>query len=317
MEYIDSLPLIKPMLATKADPFNGDNYIFEVKWDGYRTLAYLYPDRTELRSRNAIDISHAFPELGKLHLSVDTLPIILDGEIVVFSDNKPSFSSLQARGRLTDLRRIKRASYNSPALYIVFDILYVEGQWLMEMPLSMRKGLLKKHVPPGDFLAISDFVKGEGLMFAKAVRDNKLEGMVAKEMDSPYIPGGRSGYWKKIRNTQDADLVICGYKPGKNSRKLGALLLGGVIDGELHYCGRVGTGFTRETEEELFKKLQPIIKNQPSINLPAGKEENAIWVEPVLVCTVEYLEKTEQGYLRHPSFKGLRFDKGVRECLLP
>ncbi len=317
MECSDLLPLIKPMLATKAEPFNSKNYIFEVKWDGYRALAYLYNGRTELRSRNFIDLSPVFPELGKLHDSVGTLPVILDGEIVVFSGNKPSFSSLQARGRLTDSQKIRRVSHNLPAVYIAFDILYAGGRWLMEMPLNKRKELLRKHVAPDNFLAISDYVVGEGIEFAKAVQDNGLEGIVAKEISSPYIPGKRSVYWKKIRYTHDADLVICGYIPGKGGRKLGALLLGGFIDGRLQYCGRVGTGFTRATEEDLLKKLKPITKNEPSINVPAEEKKAAVWVEPVLVCTVEYLEKTGQGCLRHPSFKGLRFDKDVRECQFP
>ncbi len=317
MNNKESLPLIQPMLATKSEPFNSNDYIYEVKWDGYRALAYLYKDRTELRSRNLTDITAVFPELGNLHVNVIHTPVIVDGEIVILSGRKPSFSCLQARGRLSDPSKILRASLNSPAIYIVFDILYVDNQWITDFPLERRKDVLSKHIIPGKFLALSDFISGQGITFARIAGEMGLEGVVAKALSSPYIPGKRSVFWRKIRNINDIELIICGFRPGAGGRRLGSLLLCGYDNGDLCFCGKVGTGFSQDTEEELLNMLEPMINNDLNIKIPDKERQGAFLVDPFLVCTVEYLEKTKNGCLRHPSFKGLRFDKDKGDCLIP
>ncbi|MCL5058056.1 MAG: non-homologous end-joining DNA ligase [Actinobacteria bacterium] len=311
------IPLIRPMLAVKSDPFDSSEYLFEVKWDGYRAMVYLDSGVTEIRSRNLLDITGLFPELGGMHLNIKGLPALLDGELVVFSGGRPSFRELQTRGRLLDAGKIKRAAEKSPARFLAFDILYVSGRPVLEEALERRKDLLAGAVKVDSALVIPEFVRGEGLLLAEATRQKGLEGIVAKALKSPYLPGKRSPYWKKIRHTKEADLVICGYRAGKGGRKLGSLLLCAFEGGKPSFAGKVGTGFGRETEEDLIHKLDPLKIEGPSLPVPRGEEAGVAWVKPLLVCAVQYLERTADGYLRHPSFKGLRPDKGPWECPVP
>lgn len=310
-----SIPLMKPMLAVKSEPFDNSDYLYEVKWDGYRSMAYLDSGITELRSRNQLNITGIFPELSNIHLSVDRLPALLDGEVVIFNDGKPSFKSLQARGRLSDLLKIAEASKKTPALFIAFDILYSSGRPVYEEPLVQRKEILADSVSAGHPVLVTDFVVGNGILYADAVREHGLEGVMSKMMNSPYLPGKRSPYWKKVRNTREADLAICGYQTGKGGKKLGSLLLCVCQNGKMIFTGKVGTGFTREIEDDLIGRLQELQIDKPPLEV-YRQSGNVIWVKPDLVCTVEYFEKTADGYLRHPSFKGLRFDKGVWECVI-
>lgn len=312
-----SIPLIKPMLAVKSKPFDSDEHLFEVKWDGYRALAYLDSGVTELRSRNQLDITGTFPELGGIHLSVRQLPALLDGEVVVFSEDRPSFDAIQARGRLSDPLKTSRAALRMPALYIAFDILYVSGRPVFEEPLIRRKEMLSGAVAGNAHLVVADFVQGSGVLLAMAARERGLEGIMAKAVNSPYLPGKRSPYWKKIRHTGEADLAICGYSQGKGGRKLGSLALCGCKNGETVFVGKVGTGFSRETEADLIRRLQALRVNDPPVAVPRQEARGVAWVRPELVCSVEYLEKTADGLLRHPSFKGLRFDKEAAECTIP
>lgn len=311
------IPLIRPMLAVKSDPFDSSEYYFEVKWDGYRALVYLDSGVTEIRSRNLLDITGLFPELGGMHLNVKGLPALLDGELVVFSGGRPSFRELQGRGRLLDPGRIMRAAQRSPARFLAFDILYISGRPVLEEALERRKDILAGAVKGNSVLAIPEFVRGEGMLLAEAARREGLEGVVAKALKSPYLPGKRSPYWKKIRHSREADLVICGYRAGKGGRKLGSLLLGAFEDGKLSFAGKVGTGFGRETEEDLIQKLNSLKIEKPPLPVPRGEESGVTWVRPALVCAVQYLERTGEGYLRHPSFKGLRPDKDPLECQGP
>ncbi|MFZ5646337.1 MAG: non-homologous end-joining DNA ligase [Bacillota bacterium] len=317
MKRISPIPLLKPMLAVSSKPFDSHEYIYEVKWDGYRALAYLDSGVTEIRSRNLLDITGAFPDLGGIHRCVKSLPALLDGEVVVFSQGRPSFMAMQSRGRLTDPVRIKRASVVSPAVYLAFDILYVSGSPVMEETLARRKEILEGEVKSGGSLVVTEYVAESGVVFAKATREQGLEGIMAKALNSPYLPGKRSPYWKKIRHTREADLAICGYRAGKGGRILGSLVLCGNAGGKAVYAGKVGTGFSRETEEDLISRLQKIKTADPPVAVPRGEAAGVIWVKPDLVCTVEYLENTGEGYLRHPSFKGLRFDKEFMECSFP
>lgn len=315
MSNITIIPLMKPMLAVKSEPFDSSDYLYEVKWDGYRLMAYLDSGVTELRSRNQLNITSIFPELSKIHRSVERLPALLDGEVVIFIDGKPSFKSLQSRGRLSDPLKIAEASRKIPALYIVFDILYYSGKPVYGEPLIRRKEILAESVSDGHPVLVTDFVVGTGVLYADAVREQGLEGVMSKMMSSPYLPGKRSPYWKKLRNTKEVDLGICGYQVGKGGKRLGSLLLCAYQNGKMIFTGKVGTGFTREIEADLIGRLQKLQIDKSPVEVP-HQSGNVIWVKPDLVCIVEYFEKTADGYLRHPSFKGLRFDKGVWECVI-
>lgn len=312
-----SIPLLKPMLAVSSQPFDSPEYFYEVKWDGYRALAYLDTGVTVLRSRNLLEITGVFPELGGIHRGVKSLPALLDGEVVVFSGGRPSFGAIQSRGRLTSPVKIKRASEMLPAVYLAFDVLYAGGRPVMDEPLWRRKEILAREAQGTGPLVVSEYVPENGVLFAQAAREQGLEGIMAKAVNSPYLPGKRSPYWKKVRHTREADLGICGYSAGKGGRRLGALLLCGSDKGKNVYAGKVGTGFNRETEEDLVKRLQKIRTETPPLAVPRKEAAGVTWVRPHLVCTVEYLERTGEGYLRHPSFKGLRFDKEFAECGLP
>ncbi len=305
------LPLFKPMLAVAAKPFDNADYLYEIKWDGYRGLAYL--DRqTVIRSRNLTDLTPTFPELGSLHMQAACLPAILDGEIVVLNGGVPSFSALQSRGRLTDEERIKKAAAKLPAVFIAFDVLYADGRPVIDQPLISRKRLLADMAAPGGSLLVSEYITENGIAFYQACTDKGLEGVMAKRLDSAYLPGKRSAYWKKIRHFKSADLIICGYEPGRGANLLGSLILAGWQEGVLTYRGKVGTGFTRQEQRRLMNLLAPLAVDKPPFLVPVKNDlRNPKWVKPVLVCEVHFAELTADGRLRHPSYKGLRPDKSA------
>ncbi|MBE3572173.1 MAG: non-homologous end-joining DNA ligase [Moorella humiferrea] len=297
------------MLAVASRPFDSPDFIYEVKWDGYRCLAYL-DRKTVLQSRNLLDITPAFPELAGLHCRVGMQPAVLDGEIIIPGEGgRPSFSRLQVRGRITDPVKIRQAARQNPAVFVAFDLLYCRGENIMSRPLSWRKGLLREAVRTGDNLALSTFIETEGISFFAACTRQGLEGVVAKAKDSPYLPGRRSSYWQKFRQTRAGEFLIVGYEPGAGDRLLRALILGEYRQGRLVYRGKVGTGFDREEEERLLAALKGLKTVSPPFGEPVADPARTRWVEPLLVCTVEYLEQTPDGRLRHPTYRGLRWDK--------
>jgi len=304
------------MLAVAASPFSHPEFLFEIKWDGYRCLAYLEAG-TMLRSRNLKDLTATFPELGNLHERVEGLPALLDGEIVVFTERGPDFAALQERSRLERAEHAAAAAARRPAVYLAFDILYHRGESLMERPLQERKEMLCEAVRPGRDLVITDHVRGEGEAYFAAAVKAGLEGVMAKRLDSPYLPGRRSPLWRKIRAVKSTDAVICGYEPGTGGRPLASLILGAYRGGRLAYIGKVGTGFTEAEAVALHRTLEKTRTAIPSLTVPCGQLRQPRWVHPVLVCTVHYAGVTRDGRLRHASFRGLRYDKGPEECKLP
>ncbi|MFX4260920.1 non-homologous end-joining DNA ligase [Pelotomaculum propionicicum] len=311
---MEVLPLLRPMLATSSKPYNSDGHLFEVKWDGYRCLSYLEGNTTVLYSRNGIDLTAKFPELARLHEKVNSAPAILDGEIVVFEEGKPSFAALQSRGRMKDLKTIGRTSLERPAVFVVFDVLYSGGENVMDLPLVNRKELLEEIVTGNEEIVISQFVKKDGLDFYSACVAQGLEGVMAKKLDSSYLPGRRSPYWQKFRHTREADLVICGYQQGSSGRGLGSLVLGGYRDGMLVYQGKVGTGFSEQEAGALLEGLRKLEVAEETLKVPREEKRRTIFVRPLLVCSVEYLTTTNEGFLRHPVYRGIRRDKTPEEC---
>ncbi|MFZ5898250.1 MAG: non-homologous end-joining DNA ligase [Bacillota bacterium] len=309
-----TLPLFRPMLAFPSEPFSSDEYIFEIKWDGYRCLAYL-DGGTVLRSRNLIDLTPVFPELSRLNTLARSLPVIVDGEIVVTVDGKPSFSVLQRRGHLSDPQRIMRVSKETPALFVAFDILYRKGRPVMAEPVEARREMLREILSNSSSLVVSDYVVGNGEEFFRACTAAGIEGMIAKKLGSPYLPGKRSVLWRKVRSAREADLVVCGWEEGQGRRKLGALILGAYQEETLVFQGKVGSGFSENEEGALLKALAKIAVRHPPLPVPRDYPlRHAHWVQPLLVCKVKFTEITADGYLRHPSYQGLRWDKEPREC---
>lgn len=322
---LDPFPPVEPMMATLVDsPFDKDGWIFEPKWDGVRALATCI-DSTMLISRNLNDITSTYPELAKLHQQAVALEAIVDGEIVAMSDGRPSFERLQSRINLANPRDIEAATKQIPVTFIAFDLLYLDGRSLIDLPLLERKELLQDLFVPADFLSVSPYVPTDGVALFEVARERSLEGIVAKRATSPYRPGRRSRDWLKIKTTHTADVVVGGWTPGEGSRthSFGALLVGAYDGDGLRYVGSVGTGFTQRVLDVLMEGLGELATDENPFDSDPRKDKprwgkpvrDPRWVEPVLVARVEFRELTSAGRLRAPSFKGLRDDKAPELCL--
>jgi DNA ligase D-like protein (predicted ligase)/DNA ligase D-like protein (predicted 3'-phosphoesterase) len=300
------LPRYLPMLAgTAPAPFSGDDWLFEIKWDGVRAIATV-GNTVSLRSRNDKEMAGQFPELAELAaLAPGT---VLDGEIVVMSGGKPDMQALLPR-----LQENRPGSGAAPVTYIVFDILRRGNEDLTGLPLTDRRKILLSAVREGPHVVISAPVEGQGEDYYRAAVAQGLEGVMAKKKDSPYEPGVRSGAWLKIKALKSCDCVIAGYTPGKGGRSpvFGALLLGLYEEGKLVPVGKVGTGFSDQLLAELMEKFAPLVTGEPQLPGISGK---AVWLEPVLVCEVGYMEVTRDRKLRIPRFIRLRTDKPAAAC---
>jgi DNA ligase D-like protein (predicted ligase) len=249
----------KPMLAKPVyEPFSGDDWVFEVKWDGFRAIAYVN-ETLSLKSRNDKDLTGNFPELKELtHLCRN---VVLDGEIIIMHQGKPDFQRLLKRGQAVSAKEIQQQTQQALASYIVFDILEKDGNSTVDLPLLERKKLLQNSVKEGKNVFLSDFIDTKGEDYFRLVEDKGLEGVVAKRKDSLYEEGQRSGSWLKIKKLKTCDCIIFGYTKGERSREatFGALLLG-LYDkkGVAVYLGKVGTGFTDEALKTLTQKFQTL-----------------------------------------------------------
>lgn len=319
----DPLPELSPMLATlHQEPFDNDEWAFEVKWDGVRALA-VCSDETMLFSRNARDISAVYPELSKLHQQLVALDAVVDGEIVAMAAGRPSFERLQSRMNLQNAHEIARLAKTIPVSYIAFDLLYLDGRSLIDQPLRERRRLLDELVVANDAVQVSPATVGAGRALYDIAAGQDLEGIVAKKLACPYRPGRRSREWLKIKKVLEADVVVGGWSQGEGARsQFGALLVGVYSDRGLEFAGSVGTGFNDATIRALLKDLEsrasdecPFAGNPADSRARFGKTlRNPRWVRPELVARVEYRELTSAGKLRAPSFKGLRNDMAPHEC---
>jgi DNA ligase D-like protein (predicted ligase)/DNA ligase D-like protein (predicted 3'-phosphoesterase) len=307
----------KPMLAQIADaPFNSEDWIFEVKWDGIRAISYL-DEEVSMRSRNDKELKQNFPEIAG-ELKTLARNVVLDGEIVVIKEGKADFQSVIQRAKATRSHEIEVEAQRNPATYVVFDIIEKEGQPLLELPLIQRKKLLEQSLKEGSHVSISLFVEKEGVAYYEAAVKKGVEGIMAKKKDSPYTPGVRSYNWLKIKKLATCDCVIFGYTRGEGSRgeSFGSLVLG-LYDGEKPvYVGNVGTGFSLVDLEALmktFKELETMERTLPANIMVSGE---IVWLVPKLVCEVTYQSVTRDGKLRMSRFKGLKLDKKPDECTL-
>jgi bifunctional non-homologous end joining protein LigD len=319
---IPSPPAFQPMLAEGGwKAFDDDAWWFEPKFDGIRSMTTMGTDATRLVTRNGRDVSDKYPELRMIHELVDQVNAVLDAEIVAFDDDgKNSFEALQQRMNLSNEREIKRISSKIPVALVAFDLLWFDGQDLTGLGLEQRRELLETIVEQDHRLQVVTHVDGGGTAFVEVARQHGLEGVVAKRTGSKYQPGRRSPDWRKIKLTNTQDCVILGWTPGQGGRSgaFGALLVGAYDDGDLLWVGQVGTGFTRATLDRVLGALDPLKRGTPPIDDPElAKVKGAMFVEPTLVCEVEYLEITKSTKkMRAPSFKGLRDDKAPDECVL-
>jgi bifunctional non-homologous end joining protein LigD len=304
-----------PMLAKAASeiPQSEAEWSFELKWDGVRAIAYALPGRLRLESRNQREITEAYPEVRGLLRNLGMREAVLDGEIVAFDDKgRPSFERLQRRMHVTSPAAVRRLQSSIPVIYAIFDLLYLDGRSLLETPYRERREQLTRLELKGPAWQVPTAHPGEGSHLYEATREQGLEGVIAKRLNSMYEPGRRSGAWLKIKHRQSEEFVIVGWLPGEGRRteRIGALLVGRYEDGDLVCAGRVGTGFTERTLEELQRKLAPLQVDRRVFQKGPALPRNAVYVEPKLVAEVEFAEWTADGVLRAPSFKGLREDMG-------
>jgi len=312
-------PPADPMLATlTGEAFDDPEWIFEPKWDGIRAIA-ICDANTRLISRNDKDITVAYPELGRLDDQVVALDAMLDGEIVAMDEGVPSFQLLQQRMHLRDQARIQQMAKKIPVTYIVFDILHLDGENLIDRTLEERRQVLEEVIVPSERVQLSPVTRGDGVALFHAAAGQGLEGIMAKRLSSIYKPGARSRDWLKVKVTFDADVVIVGWTDGEGNRAgtLGSLVMA-VYDGdELRYVGNVGTGFNRDSLGDAMDRLQALEETPPPFpDVMRSRPElrKAHWVKPSLVAKVEHRQLTSAGRLRVPAFQGFREDKRPEEC---
>lgn len=300
---------VKPMLiGAEGEPFDSEDFLYELKLDGERCIAYLDKDRTILKNKRNVLMLPKVPELSEIHRNVN-VRCILDGELAVIKDGKPDFFEIQKRSMMSNPVKIDMAAKKYPACFTAFDILYYEDHQVTDLPLTERKELLQKAVQSENSrFAVSRYIEKKGISFYNLAEQQELEGIVAKRKDSKYYLDRRTKDWIKIKYLQDDDFVVLGYVPKENS--MNSIILGQYRANELIYKGHVTLGVGGKP----FKKIQALDKiHCPFSEIPKGNED-AVWVEPKLVCTVKYMMKTESGGLRQPVFKGLREDKAPEEC---
>ena len=319
---------IQPMNATSVDrPFDDEDWLFELKLDGYRIEAVVNGPRVKLWTRNKLDAARYFPDLASaLPTWIRADNAIVDGEIVALDENGvPRFSLLQdragmgrfgPRGVETGSRKPKRdPNFVPPVVYFAFDLLYHDGRSLLNVPLLERKKLLRSVLRESDKVRYASHVDTDGIEMLKAVKKQGLEGLVAKLRVSTYEPGRRSKSWLKIKIRREQEALVVGYEPGQGTHSdIGSLILGLYEGKELRYVGEVGSGINTKTRAELKKELDANRLDEPPVVNPP-RIRGAVWSKPRLVVRVEFTEWTDDDYLRQAAFKGMDIGKDPRKVV--
>jgi bifunctional non-homologous end joining protein LigD len=315
---------LKPMLAIAGtEPPDTQNWALEMKWDGVRALAFIEHGRLRLMSRTGRDITMAYPELAGLGAAVSLRHkhALLDGEIVVFgASGWPEFEAIQPRIHVKDATQAARLAAEFPASYLAFDVLQLDGRSLLDLPYRERRPLLDGLGIGGSNWQAPPSFPGEDFDAVREVsRQHAMEGIMAKRLDSKYVPGFRTDYWRKIKNFRRQEVIVAGWKPGKGNREgqVGSLLVGVQGPAGLEYAGHVGTGFSVETLRMLSAKLAPLRRPASPFDGPVPPEHarTAVWAEPELVIDVSFDLWTRAGRMRAPVYKGLRDDKDPAEVI--
>lgn len=295
---------VSPMLLYETEPFDDKDYIFELRLDGIRCLAYIEPQSVVLQNKRFKDLTPIYPELTHICGCVKR-KTILDGELVVLTDGKPDFYALQRRSLMGNSLKISLAAKKNPVQFVAYDIIYYDGEDLTGLPLLKRKKILSEKVKEGFNLSISRYVSTDGIAFFRLAEAQGLEGVVAKRKDGRYHIGKRTRDWLKIKVMRDEDLLILGYEPDLNGKVKDLIL--GYRDGEgkIVCRGKVYLGVSR-TEQRIIAEFAA----ENAVAKPwSEKYGGAVWVKPELVGTVRYMHETESGGMRQPVWKGLRDDK--------
>ncbi|MEO5946739.1 MAG: DNA ligase D [Chitinophagaceae bacterium] len=295
---------IKPMLASPSSiPFNDTNWIFEIKWDGYRGITEINDNSVKFYSRNGIDFSERFPVIYTALQKIKH-NCILDGEIVLLNNkNLPDFQRLQNYENNLDL----------PLIYYVFDLLQLDGKNMEQLSLIDRKSILKKLLKKNKIIHYCDHVETDGVEFLKQVKEKGLEGIIAKHKEGEYIRGQRSKQWLKLKNIQSTEVVIAGYTAPKGQRNhFGSLVLANKKGNDWIYRGHAGTGFSGKTLEALKKIMKPLETDQSPFKEKVPVNGEVTWLQPKLVADIAYTEMTTDKVFRHPVFLRLRDDKKMK-----
>ena len=326
---------VPPMMATLTDAaFDDDDWLYEVKWDGYRVEAVVKDGRARIWTRNRVDAATYFPNLAGPADWIGADEAIVDGEVVAFDEQgRPSFSRLQEKTGLRALEMAtRRADPDAPRLtreqreaiplaYMVFDLLHLDGTSLVDVPLEDRKHLLRRVLRPDGVVQYAAHVTGDGIDFTQAAAEKGLEGIVAKRRRSPYQPGRRSRDWLKIKLRREQEIVVVGWLPGQGTHKdLGSLIVAVNDEGGLRHAGQVGSGINARMRRELLAAMEPIRRDTaPLVKQP--RLPQARWVDPRIVIRAEFTDWTRDGLLRQAAFKGIELDrdpaKVVREEAVP
>lgn len=297
------------MLAKETkEPFDDKNWLYEIKWDGYRAIAEIENGNVRLYSRNGITFENSYTlvvqELKKIRADA-----VLDGEIVVLNDEgHPEFQLLQHY----------ESNTHRPIHYYVFDILFLNGHNTCELPLIERKELLQGIIKKSDVVKYSDHIVEKGIAFFNVSTEKNLEGIMAKKADSQYYIGKRTNEWLKIKNNKTQEAIIAGYTdPGGGARKyFGALVLAIKDGNKLKYIGHTGSGFNQQSLKEMWSLLQPLKQSKSPFDEKVKTNMPVTWVKPKLVCEIKFTEVTRDGMLRHPIFLNVREDKSIKEVTM-
>lgn len=313
---------IEPMKATQSRlPADDGEWGFEIKWDGVRAIAYCEPGRLRLESRNLRDVTAQYPEVRALVEQLGAHRAVLDGELIAFDEaGRPSFQRLQGRMHVGSEAEVRRRMETVPVTYAIFDLLHLDGRSLLDRGYAERRRELEALGLDGPSWQTPAYHRGDAGALLAASRDRGLEGIVAKRLRSSYRPGRRSRDWLKVKNVRSQEAVIGGWLPGKGRRhgELGALAVGyyegAGSERRLRYAGKVGTGFDAADLRLLRERLEPLRRDRSPFE-GRQPERGTAFVEPELVCEVDFSEWTRTGTLRHPSYKGLRADKPATEVV--
>lgn len=302
MDIFDTRGASPMLISEEVQSFDSPDWVFELKLDGSRCLAYVEPGHVDLINKRKISLVNLFPELSGIHTAVKGR-CILDGELVVLNSGKPDFEALLSREMSTNRLKIEIAASKSPASYVAYDILYCDGKELKDLPLSERKVILRSCVTDTERIAVSRVVENHGIALYGLTVEQDLEGIVAKRKDSKYYYGRRTKEWVKIKNLIDEDLLACGYID--KGEGVYSLVLGKQEGTALDYRGHVTLGVTKGKVSGY-----PVSDNCPFESVPIGNER-ALWFDPPQDCTVVYMNRTSGGGMRQARLKRMGVDGAI------
>ncbi len=307
MDIFDSKDISPMLISENMPPFDSDDFVYELKFDGIRALCYLDENGTEIRNKRNKRVSVTYPELKDIYKQANKR-CILDGEIFVLNNGKPDFFEVQRRSLMSNPFRIEMAAKKLPVCFTAFDIVYLEDRPITDLSLMARKELLYKTINENGLLAISRHIERDGVAFFELAKAQNLEGIVAKRKDSKYYFGKRTKDWVKMKALNDEDFIVCGFF--QKSEHILCVILGAYDNGTIVYQSHVAMGVSRED----FKKISAANKVVKGFYRDFPDFDDSTWIEPVYVCNVEFMERTPGGGLRQPVFRGLRDDKEPSEC---